>query len=58
MLAAAMMLDHVGMGEAGGRLRKAIGATLNADGVRTGDLRGKATTREFADGVCSRLAMG
>ncbi len=56
MLAAAMMLDHVGMGEAAGRLREAVGATLNADGVRTGDLKGTATTRQFADAVCGQLA--
>ncbi|MEO8525999.1 MAG: isocitrate/isopropylmalate family dehydrogenase [Caldimonas sp.] len=55
MLAAAMMLDHVGLGDKGARLRGAIGAALNADGVRTGDLKGTATTRQFADAVCGRL---
>ncbi len=56
MLAAAMMLDHVELGEMARRLRAAIGATLNADNVRTGDLKGTATTRQFADAVCRRLA--
>ena len=56
MLAAAMMLDHVGLGAAAGRLRAAIDATLNLDNVRTGDLKGAATTRQFADAVCRRLA--
>ena len=55
MLAAAMMLDHVGLGDAAGRLRTAIGDTLNIDNVRTGDLKGSATTRQFADAVCRRL---
>jgi isocitrate dehydrogenase (NAD+) len=55
LLAAAMMLDHVGLAESGARLRAAIDATLNLDQVRTGDLKGEATTRGFADAVCHRL---
>ena len=55
MLAAGMMLDHVGMVEAGGRLRAAVAATSNEDGARTGDLKGRATTRAFAEAVCKRL---
>ena len=58
MLTAGLMLDHVGLGDKGGRLREAIGATLNLDGVRTGDLKGTATTRKFADTICARLASG
>src|SRR5213079_2178867 len=55
MLAAAMMLDHVGMGEKAERLRTAIGAALNVDHVKTPDLKGRATTRQFADAICKRL---
>ena len=55
MLAAAMMLDHVGRGDLGQRLRTAIDQTLNIDGVRTGDLGGKAGTREFADALTRRI---
>jgi isocitrate dehydrogenase (NAD+) len=55
MLAAGLMLDHVGRNDLAERLRMAIGATLNEDQVRTGDLKGKATTREFTDAVIARL---
>jgi len=56
MLAAAMMLDHVGLTGSAQRLRTAIAATLNTDNVRTGDLKGTATTREFTAAVCNRVA--
>jgi isocitrate dehydrogenase (NAD+) len=56
LLAAAMMLDHVGRTDAARRLRIAIDHTLCDDGVRTGDLGGKATTKEFARAIVSRLA--
>lgn len=56
MLAAAMMLEHVDLGDAARRLRSAIEATLNVDKVRTRDLKGSASTRQFADALCRRLA--
>jgi isocitrate dehydrogenase (NAD+) len=55
LLAAAMMLDHVGRGDLGDRLRAAIDATLNTDNVRTGDLGGKATPREFTAALVQRI---
>ena len=55
MLAAAMMLDHIGEGDAGGRLRAAIRATIVEDGIRTRDLGGKASTQEFGDAVAKRV---
>ena len=55
MLAAAMMLDHVNLSTEADRLRKAIDETLNTDNIRTGDLKGKANTREFTAAVCRRL---
>ena len=55
LLAAAMMLDHVGRADLGDRLRAAIDATLNTDQVRTGDLGGKATTREFTAALVKRI---
>ncbi len=55
MLAAAMMLDHVGRVDLGDRLRKAINDTLNVDAIRTGDLGGKAGTAEFAAAVVKRI---
>ena len=54
MLAAAMMLDHVGELEAGQRLRRAIEATIVSDNIRTRDLGGRAATAEFARAVAAR----
>jgi isocitrate dehydrogenase (NAD+) len=55
MLAAAMMLDHVGLGDKGNRLRRAIDETLNVDQVRTGDLHGTANTATFTKALVSRI---
>jgi len=55
MLAAGMMLDHIGRVDLGDRLRKAIDETLNVDQVRTGDLGGKASTGEFAAALVKRI---
>jgi isocitrate dehydrogenase (NAD+) len=54
MLAAAMMLDHVGELEAGRRLRRAIETVIVSDNVRTRDLGGRAATAEFAAAVAAR----
>jgi isocitrate dehydrogenase (NAD+) len=56
MLAAAMMLDHVGELDRAQRLRKAIEQVIVRDGVRTPDLGGSATTQEFGDAVARRVA--
>ncbi|HEV7575648.1 MAG TPA: isocitrate/isopropylmalate family dehydrogenase [Caldimonas sp.] len=56
MLAACMMLDHVGHADLAERARRAITDTLIQDNVRTRDLGGKATTREFTAAVCARVA--
>ena len=56
ILAAAMLLDHLGETAAGDRVRRAIVATIVADRVRTRDLGGDATTREFGDAVARRVA--
>lgn len=55
MLAAGMMLDHVGRQDLATRLRTAIDETLNTDGIRTGDLGGKATTQAFVAGLVARI---
>jgi isocitrate dehydrogenase (NAD+) len=54
MLAAAMMLDHVGELDAGKRLRHAIETAIVKDNVRTKDLGGSANTTEFAAAVARR----
>ena len=47
--------DHIDRSELAHRLRKAINQTLNEDQVRTGDLGGKASTKEFAQAIVRRL---
>lgn len=56
IMAAAMLCDHIGANHEGDRIRRAIVATIVADQVRTRDLGGNATTREFGDAVAARVA--
>jgi isocitrate dehydrogenase (NAD+) len=56
MLAAAMMLDHIGELDRARRVREAIEQAIVRDGVRTRDLGGSATTQEFGDAVARRVA--
>jgi isocitrate dehydrogenase (NAD+) len=56
MLAAGLMLKHVNREDLAQRLQGAIEAALKVDGIRTGDLGGKATTSDFANAVIKRLA--
>ena len=56
MLAAAMMLDHIGELDRARRVREAIEQAIVRDGVRTRDLGGSATTQEFGDTVARRVA--
>ena len=51
MLSAAMMMDHVGQGEVGDRVRKGVYASLANPATRTGDLGGKNSTEQFTDHV-------
>jgi isocitrate dehydrogenase (NAD+) len=55
LLAATMMLDHIDRSELAHQLRKAIHQTLKEDKVRTGDLGGTASTKEFAQAIVGRL---
>jgi isocitrate dehydrogenase (NAD+) len=56
ILASAMMLSHSGRPDLAERLRKAIDQTLNQDSIRTKDLGGTASTREFADALIRRVS--
>jgi isocitrate dehydrogenase (NAD+) len=56
MLAAAMMLDHIGELERANRIRNAIVTTIVRDGIRTRDLGGTANTEEFGSAVAKRAA--
>jgi homoisocitrate dehydrogenase len=49
-LTAAMMLEYLGEGETAQRIDRAVDTVL-AEGPRTADLGGKATTQEFTDAV-------
>jgi len=55
LLAAALMLEHVGRREAARRLRDAIDRVINQDNIRTRDIGGSASTREFAEAVARSL---
>jgi isocitrate dehydrogenase (NAD+) len=56
MLAAAMMLDHIGELDAARRLRAAIEDVIVRANLRTRDLGGSATTAEFGAAVAQRVA--
>jgi isocitrate dehydrogenase (NAD+) len=56
MLAAAMMLDHMGELDRAQRIREAIFTTIVRDGIRTRDLGGNASTEEFGSAVAKRAA--
>lgn len=55
LMAAGLMLEHVGRQDLAAKLKIAIDRTLNEDRVRTGDLGGKATTRELTAALVARL---
>jgi len=54
LLSALLMLRHIDEGAIADRIMKALGDTL-ADGVKTKDLGGAATTAEFTEAICTRL---
>ena len=56
LLAAGLMLEHVGLGELRRRLEGAVDIVLNVDKVRTTDLGGVATTREYTRALIGHLA--
>ncbi|MCB1600471.1 MAG: isocitrate dehydrogenase [Xanthomonadales bacterium] len=55
LLAAALMLDHLGLADAAARLRAAITATLTARDRLTRDLGGSAGTEEFTAALVARI---
>ncbi len=56
LLSSLLMLRHIGEDPMADRIMKALGMVLADDGVRTRDLGGSATTTEFAEAICRRLA--
>ena len=55
LLAACLMLDHLGLGETAAHVREALLGTLRARETLTRDLGGSAGTDEFAAAVAARL---
>ena len=55
MLSAAMLLEHVGQGEAAQRMRTGVSAALASAESRTGDLGGKADTAAFTKAVIGHM---
>ncbi len=55
LLSAILMLRHLGEAAAADRAMRALGTVLGAGAVRTRDLGGTASTREFADALCKAL---
>jgi isocitrate dehydrogenase (NAD+) len=56
MLAAAMMLDHIGEQDRAQRIRQAIADVIVQENLRTRDLGGSASTEEFGRAVARRVA--
>jgi tartrate dehydrogenase/decarboxylase/D-malate dehydrogenase len=56
IMSAGMMLDHLGMAEAGHDIERAIAAVLEEGQVRTPDLGGKSSTEEVTSAVVGKLA--
>jgi isocitrate dehydrogenase (NAD+) len=52
---AVMMLHHLGEGAAATRIEESLIALYKETKLRTGDLGGTATTREFTDALCKRI---
>ncbi len=55
ILAACMMLEHVGQGEAAERVRRATQQTLEVHDTLTPDLGGRSGTADFAAAIIRRL---
>jgi isocitrate dehydrogenase (NAD+) len=56
LLSALLMLRHIGEDAIADRIMKAVGEVLSEGRVRTRDLGGSATTTEYAEAICRRLA--
>ncbi|NVJ03673.1 isocitrate/isopropylmalate dehydrogenase family protein [Myxococcus sp. AM001] len=55
MMSAVMMLDYLDLAEAARSMENAIWKVYSSGEVRTGDLGGKANTREFTDAIIAAL---
>jgi isocitrate dehydrogenase (NAD+) len=57
LLASGLMLEHVGRVDLAKRLRAGIDKVINEDNIRTGDMGGKASTKEFGDAISRRVSL-
>lgn len=55
LLSALLMLEHIGEHELANRIRQATHRVLETGGVRTRDLGGKASTKEFTEAIIREL---
>jgi len=55
LLAACLMLEHIGYNERADQVRAVTESVLREDRVRTPDLSGKASTQEFTQAITRRL---
>jgi isocitrate dehydrogenase (NAD+) len=55
ILAACMLLDHIGQGERATRIRQALESTIREGKRTTRDLGGTASTDEFTDAIIAKL---
>ena len=55
ILAACLMLDHIGETERASRIRRALESTIQEGKTVTRDLGGTASTDQFTDAVIARL---
>jgi isocitrate dehydrogenase (NAD+) len=55
ILAACMLLDHIGEGDRAARIRNALETTIRDGKTVTRDLGGSATTDEFTDAIIAKL---
>ncbi len=55
LLAAGLMLEHVGRNDLAKRLRTGIDRVIIEDNVRTGDMGGRASTQDFAKAIMQRV---
>ncbi|HUP51853.1 MAG TPA: isocitrate/isopropylmalate family dehydrogenase [Longimicrobiales bacterium] len=55
ILAACLMLEHIGQADVATRIRKALDTVVREGRARTADMDGSASTREFTDALVSAL---
>lgn len=55
LFSACMMLEHLGFNEESKKIREAVDDVLSNTDIRTKDLGGTATTREYTDAIIERL---